>query len=253
MSRNGESRPGSRGPLIFFADSFSSYTEPEIGQAAIELLEAAGWKVTLVDDVCCGRAFISKGLLKEARSAQAGLVKRLGPPARAGVPIVGCEPSCILTLRDELLGLQPKHREDAEAVARQARLADEVLAESLEEGSIVPDPGSPISGRPILFHGHCHQKALVGTSAAMQVLSQIPGCDATEIQSGCCGMAGSFGMEKEHYDVSMKIGEQSLFGPIRDQQGEFTVVSAGMSCRHQIDDGTGIEAKHLVEVLADAL
>ena len=105
------------------------------------------------DDVCCGRALISKGLLEEARSTHIRLVERLGPPALAGVPIVGCEPSCILTLRDELPDLLPEKSEDAEAVARQARLADDLIAEALEDGSIIPDPESPIAGHPILFHG----------------------------------------------------------------------------------------------------
>ena len=104
-----------------------------------------------------------------------------------------------------------------------------------------------------MLQGHCHQKALVGTGKAMTLLSQMPGCEVTEIPSGCCGMAGSFGLEKEHYDVSMKIGEQVLFPAIRDRQNGAAVVSEGMSCRHQIEDGTGVKAKHLVEVLADAI
>ncbi len=249
VSRNGELRPGSRGPLIFFADSFSSYTEPEIGQAAIELLEAAGWEVTLVDDVCCGRALISKGLLEEARSAQAGLLKRLGPPARAGVPIVGCEPSCIFTLRDELLGLQPRHREDAEAVARQARLADEVLAESLEEGSIVPDPGSPISGRPILFHGHCHQKAAGAQQGSIRLLKGIPESRVEVLDAGCCGMAGSFGFEREHYDLSMKVGSLRLFPAVTAAESDVLVAATGVSCRQQIVHGTGRVAQHPITLL----
>jgi Fe-S oxidoreductase len=105
----------------------------------------------------------------------------------------------------------------------------------------------------LLFHGHCHQKALVGTRPAMEVLGSIRGCEALEIDSGCCGMAGSFGFEKEHYDISLKIGELALFPAIRSQQGDFDVVSDGVSCRQQIEHGTGKQAKHLVEVLADAL
>ena len=104
-----------------------------------------------------------------------------------------------------------------------------------------------------MLQGHCHQKALVGMGKAMDVLSQMPGCEVDEISSGCCGMAGSFGLEKEHYDISMKIGEQDLFPAIRDRRNGATVVSEGMSCRHQIEDGTGVKAKHLVEVMADAI
>jgi Fe-S oxidoreductase len=130
-------------------------------------------------------------------------------------------------------------------------LIEEFVARAIEEdGARLEFTKAP--GK-VLFHGHCHQKALVGTSMAMEVLRSVPGCDAREIESGCCGMAGSFGFEKEHYDVSMKIGEHSLFGPIRSEEGEFQVVSEGISCRQQIADGTGRPAKHLVEILAEAL
>ena len=239
----------SRGSVIFLADSFSSYTEPEIGQAAIELLEGAGWEVTLADDVCCGRALISKGLLEEARSTHIRLVERLGPPARAGVPIVGCEPSCILTLRDELPDLLPEKSEDAEAVARQARLADDLIAEALEDGSIIPDPESPIAGHPILFHGHCHQKAAGAVAGSVRVLQGIPESRVEVLDAGCCGMAGSFGFEREHYELSMKVGSLRLFPAVTAAEQDALVAATGVSCRQQIAHGAGRVAQHPITLL----
>ncbi len=242
----------SRGSLIFLADSFSSYTEPEIGQAAIELLEAAGWDVTLADDVCCGRALISKGLLEEARSSHARLLERLGPPARAGVPIVGCEPSCVFTLKDELLALGPQNTEDAEAVARQARLADALLADALEDGSLAPESDAAIAGRSIVFHGHCHQKAEQAQQASIRLLEAVPGSEVSVLDAGCCGMAGSFGFEKEHYDLSMKVGGLRLF-PAVTAEPEALVAATGVSCRQQIVHGTGRVAQHPITLLRSAV
>ena len=166
-----------------------------------------------------------------------------------GARVVGLEPSCILTFRDEYLDLL-EDDDRVSSIAGSAMLIEELVAEAMADGAELRPAREP--GR-VLFHGHCHQKALVGTGAAMEVLRSIPGCDAEEIESGCCGMAGSFGMEKEHYDVSMRIGEQGLFGPIRAADDGVTVVSEGVSCRQQIADGTGATAKHLVELLADTI
>ena len=141
--------------------------------------------------------------------------------------------------------------ENAGRVSENTMLIEEfVLHAQANDGAEIRYSNEP--GR-IMLQGHCHQKALVGTGKAMDVLSQMPGCEVDEISSGCCGMAGSFGLEKEHYDVSMKIGKQDLFPAIRERRNGVTVVSEGMSCRHQIEDGTGVRAKHLVEVLADAI
>ncbi len=203
-----------RGDVVFLADSFTTYTEPAIGRAAIELLEAAGWRVRLESAGCCGRSSISNGLLDRARGMAEAMVARLAPEAERGVPIVGCEPSCLLTLREEHLSLLPDDPR-AETVARATRLVEELLVEAIDDGALELSPSSPVSGRPIVFHGHCHQKALAGTAATVALLERIPGAEVTELDAGCCGMAGSFGFEAEHYELSMQIGESRLFPAVR--------------------------------------
>lgn len=248
----------SRGPLLFLADSFSSYTEPEIGRAAIELLEWAGWEVEVVSDVCCGRSFISKGMLPQARDAHRALLRRLGGPARAGVPIVGCEPSCVLTLRDEVPDLTagsgtPDELEAARAVAARARLADDLVAEALDEGALTLDPDAAVAGRRILFHGHCHQKAARAQEGSLRLLRAIPGSTVEVLDAGCCGMAGSFGFEREHYDLSMQIGAQRLFPAVDAAPGDALVSATGVSCRQQIAHGSGRAARHPLVLLHEAV
>jgi FAD/FMN-containing dehydrogenase/Fe-S oxidoreductase len=246
------SRSGARGDLVFLADSFTTFTEPGVGRAAIELLEAAGWRVRLESRGCCGRAAISKGLLDKAREMAAGMTARLAAEAERGVPIVGCEPSCLLTLREEHLSLQPGDPR-ARAVADNARLVDELLVEAIDDGSLELDPSSPVSGRRIVYHGHCHQKALAGTAATVALLERIPGAEVTELDAGCCGMAGSFGFESEHYPLSMQIGESRLFPALRGEDSGALVAATGVSCRQQIAHGTGREARHPVELVREAL
>jgi FAD/FMN-containing dehydrogenase/Fe-S oxidoreductase len=244
-------RAGSRGDVIFLADSFTTFTEPAIGRAAIELLEAAGWNVRLESAGCCGRSSISKGLLDQAQKMAEGMVARLAPEAQRGVPIVGCEPSCLLTLREEhvsLLGGDPR----AQAVADQTRLVEELLVEAIDDGSLVLDPQAAVSGKPILFHGHCHQKALAGTAATVALLERIPGARVTELDAGCCGMAGSFGFEVEHYELSMQIGESRLFPALREAAPGTLVSATGVSCRQQIGHGVGQRAWHPVELVKAA-
>jgi Fe-S oxidoreductase len=231
---------------VFFADSFSSYTEPEIGIAAIELLERAGWRVQLVDDVCCGRSQISKGLLDAARRNHAKLIDRLAPFAEAGTPIVGCEPSCVFTLSDELVGLSGKD-ERAHTIARQARLVDDLLADALEDGSLtLPERNE---AKPVVFHGHCHQKAAGALSSSVRLLGKLPGAELNVLDAGCCGMAGSFGFEHDHYDLSMQIGEMRLFPAVRSAPDDALIAATGVSCRHQIAHGTGRKAEHPVVLL----
>ena len=241
-----------RGDLVFLADSFTTYTEPGVGRAAIELLEAAGWRVRLESAGCCGRASISKGLLDQARELARDMAARLGPEAQRGVPIVGCEPSCLLTLREEHLSLLPGDPH-AEAVARQARLVEELLVEAIDDGALELDPASPVSGRRIVLHGHCHQKALAGTAATVALLQRIPGAEVVEIDAGCCGMAGSFGFESEHYELSMQIGESRLFPALRGEGADTLIAATGVSCRQQIGHGVGREARHPVELVRAAL
>src|SRR5580693_4548014 len=247
-----QARPASQGELIFLADSFTTFTEPAVGRSAIELLELAGWEVRFESAGCCGRASLSKGLVDQARRMAAGLVDRLGEAAARGVPIVGVEPSCLLTLRDEYLALLPDDPR-AQAVAAATRLPEELLVEAIASGRLILPQDGGLSGRRILFHGHCHQKALAGTAATMALLRSIPGADVIEVDAGCCGMAGSFGFEAEHYELSMRIGELRLFPAIRAEAGETIIAATGVSCRQQIEHGTGRPARHPLEIIRQVL
>ena len=250
--RPAQRTPASQGELIFLADSFTTFTEPSVGSAAIELLELAGWQVRFEGTSCCGRASLSKGLIDQARRMAAGMADRLGEAAARGVPIVGVEPSCLLTLRDEYSALLPGDPR-AQAVAAATRLPEELLLEAIAEDRLILPKENGVSGRRILFHGHCHQKALAGTSATMALLRSIPGAEVIEVDAGCCGMAGSFGFEAEHYELSMSIGELRLFPAIRAEARETIIAATGVSCRQQIEHGTGRPARHPLEVIRQVL
>ena len=239
-----------RGKVVLFNDTFMDYNYPQVGRAATRLLEAAGFEVLLVDKRCCGRPLISKGMLPKAREWARDNVDRLYPYAQQGIPIVGCEPSCLLTLRDEYPDLL---RDDkARMVASQTYMVEEFLQKLAEEGQLGLE-FRPVE-RHILFHGHCHQKALVGTEPAMKALRLVPGHQVTLINSGCCGMAGSFGFEKEHYNISLAMGAQRLFPIIQaPEHADYQIAISGVSCRQQIQHATGKEPRHLVEFLAEAL
>jgi FAD/FMN-containing dehydrogenase/Fe-S oxidoreductase len=247
--RNGGRPKGSRGPVVLFHDTFMNYNAPEIGKAAVKVLEAAGFDVLLAEKKCCGRPMISKGLIREAKANAAYNVDQLSEYARRDIPIVGCEPSCILTFRDEYPDLLDDPR--AEELAKHTFMIEEFLLGLHEQGELrLPfDNGATA----ILLHGHCHQKALIGSSPSLQVLRLLPGAKVEEVDSGCCGMAGSFGYEKEHYELSLAIGSRRLFPAITARGPECKIVAAGISCRQQIAHGTGRRARHLVEVLAEAL
>ena len=235
--------------VLLFNDTFMNYNYPQIGIAAVELLEAAGFRVELANVGCCGRPMISKGLLREAAAQARNIVDLLHDYASRGIPIVGCEPSCLLTLRDEY----PEFLKDEKAriVAESSYLIDEFLSMLQDKGELELEfQDLP---KKVLFHGHCHQKSLVGTGSSMRALRLPPGYQVELINSGCCGMAGSFGFEKEHYDISMKIGEQVLFPAVNAKDADWEVAVMGISCRQQVEHGTGRPARHLVEVLRDAL
>jgi Fe-S oxidoreductase len=236
---------------VFLADSFTTWTEPAVPIAAIELLEAAGWRVHVEGDACCGRASISKGLLDQAGELAARMSARLAPFAERGVPIVGVEPSCLMTLRDEQVALRPDDPA-ALAVAGATRLVEELLTEAIVDGGLRLREQSPLRGRRILFHGHCHQKALVGTDATVRLLRRIPGVEVAEVDAGCCGMAGSFGFEAEHYDLSMRIGGLRLFPAVAAEPAATLLAATGVSCRQQIAHGTGRAAHHPVELVRGA-
>ena len=231
-----------RGPVVLLDDCLTSYCEPGVNRAAVDVLEAAGYEVHLAGLDCCGRTWASKGLLAQARQLAETNVQRLLPWADRGVPIVGCEPSCLLMLVDEYPELVPG--DAARQVAAQAALVDSHLVRAGAELPLAE------ASQEILLHGHCHQKALVGTSETVAALSQIPGSSVRQVDSGCCGMAGSFGYE--HYDVSMAIGERVLFPAVRAAD-DSEIAAPGFSCRHQIEHGTGRRARHPVEILASRL
>jgi Fe-S oxidoreductase len=245
-------RPASLGRVVMLADSFTTFTEPGVGIAAVELLEMAGWQVELIGDRCCGRAAISKGRLDEAARDARAMTSRLLQRAREGVDIVGVEPSCILTLTEEHVALQPGNA-DATIVAGRVRLVDELILEAIDAGHLRMDPASSLAGRHVLFHGHCHQKALAGTAATARLLARIPGATVVEVDAGCCGMAGSFGFETEHYDLSMQIGGTRLFPAVNAVDRDTLIAASGVSCRQQIAHGTGRCARHPVELIREAV
>ncbi|WP_225728835.1 MULTISPECIES: FAD-binding and (Fe-S)-binding domain-containing protein [unclassified Nocardia] len=241
----------SLGTVIWLADSFTTYTEPRIGIAAIELLERAGWRVELAIGGCCGRSSMSKGLLDDARKKAAGLIDSL-INTEPGAPIIGCEPSCLFMLRDEHAALLPDAAA-VRAVAGRVRQVEEPLIEAIDAGRLHLRADSPFMGKRIVFHGHCHQKAEVGTAATMALLRRIPGARVEEIDSGCCGMAGSFGFESEHYRMSMTVGGDRLFPALAAEPADTVVAATGVSCRQQIFHGAGRTAWHPVELIRDAL
>ena len=248
----GRSRPASpaaRGKVLFMNDTFTNYNYPEIGRAAVRVLEAAGFEVSLAEMGCCGRPQISSGLLREARDMAADNLMRLTGAIRAGLPIVGVEPSCVLTMRDEYPDLIVG--DDTRRLADSVFLLEEFLLQLKEKDEL--DLRFRERSGKALFHGHCHQKSLVGTGPSLEVLGLIPGLETEEIPSGCCGMAGSFGYEKEHYDISLTIGELKLFPAVRESGGDVDIIANGASCRQQIAHGTGRGTRHIAEVLADAL
>ncbi|HEX7002927.1 MAG TPA: FAD-linked oxidase C-terminal domain-containing protein [Trueperaceae bacterium] len=235
-----------RGPVALFADTWTMYNEPNIGKAAVEVLERLGYEVELVPYGCCGRPQISKGLLREARRMAKSNVERLQGYVARGVPVVGLEPSCVTAFKDDYRDLVPG--ETTEAVADSVWMIDQFLAREWTQGRLEPADAFSKGSTPMMLHGHCQQRAILGTGASRAVLGWVSS-DVHEVDSGCCGMAGSFGYG--HYDVSMAIGEQRLFPAVREHRGE--TVACGFSCRHQIRDGTGQRSKHISEVLAEAL
>jgi FAD/FMN-containing dehydrogenase/Fe-S oxidoreductase len=239
---------GSTGKKVLLLDDcFTTYQEPRIGQAAVKLLEAAGYAVELAN-VCCGRAMISKGYLTDAQKLARTHLPRLAKSAAAGTPILGLEPSCLLTLSDEWPELVPGP--DADRVAAAAELVESWIARQVQEKAI----SMTFDALPnrVVFHGHCHQKALVGVGGTTGALGLVPGLTTTVLDAGCCGMAGAFGYETEHYDLSVKIANLALLpGLAADPLA--VPVATGTSCRHQIRDLTGRTAFHPVEVLASAV
>ncbi len=248
--RKNGAQPAAQKQVVFFHDTFTEHNDPRIGRAAVRVLEAAGYEpIMLSDRKCCGRPAVSKGLLDEAARLARHNVALLAPYAQQGIPIVGCEPSCMAMLADEYRDLVPGP--EAEAVAEMSMMVDMFLAREAEAGNLTLRFDE--QPRRALFHGHCQQKAVFGTADTHTVLKLIPNCTVEEVESGCCGMAGSFGYEKEHYDLSVELCEMALAPAVRAALPDTIIVAMGTSCREQILDTTGRRALHPIEVLAEAL
>ena len=235
--------PASGAVAVLFNDTFTNYYDPQIGLAAAAVLEAAGLTVELGPHACCGRPLISQGLLAAARDRAENAVRRLHPLAAAGRPIVLLEPSCLSALKDDVPDLlRGEEQQRAREVAAACVLFEDYLNRRLDDGSAAlslragPDR--------IVLHGHCHQKSLGLVAPAKALLERIPGSRVTDLDSGCCGMAGSFGYAQEHFDISQRIGERRLLPAARALESGNVLVAAGTSCRHQVHDFTGVRAQH---------
>jgi Fe-S oxidoreductase len=238
------------GPVLIFHDTWVNFNETQVGKALVSVLEAAGYAVYLAEGrKCCGRPLITGGQADQAKPWVDHNVALLAPYAQAGIPIVGIEPSCILTLRDEYLSLA-SDRKRAQLVANHALTLDEFVAQAAVAGKFNP-PTRP-EARKALLHGHCHHKALVGNESTVAALRAV-GYTVETIPSGCCGMAGDFGYERDHYEISQRIGEDRLFPAVRGAAPDTVIVASGTSCRHQIDHFTGKMPMHLAEALAATL
>ena len=250
------SADGRNGEVVLLVDTFNRYFEPENARAARAVLEAAGYRVRQVlplaggHPLCCGRTFLSTGMVDQARVEARRMLDALGPYVERGVPIIGLEPSCLLTLRDEFPNLLPGA--DTTALAAQALLLEEFLAQQQQAGKLRLELRA-LAARRALVHGHCHQKSFATMGAMQQALKLIPDLEVEVIDSGCCGMAGVFGYEASHYELSMQMAELDLLPAVRGADGETLLIANGTSCRHQIRDGAQRGARHIACVLQDAL
>nr|NQU90256.1 4Fe-4S dicluster domain-containing protein [Bacteroidota bacterium] len=241
------------GTVILFVDEFSDFNDSEIGIKAVELLTRLGYVVKLVNHHESGRTYLSKGLVRKARQLANHNIEALKKFVDENTPLIGIEPSAILTFRDEYPELANNHLvSDAVELSKNCLMFDEFFEKEVIAGRIKKGNFSR-KAQKIKLHGHCHQKSLASIAPTKFMLSFPENYEVEEIKSGCCGMAGSFGYEKEHYDVSMKIGELVLFPEVRKTPGDILISAPGTSCRHQIKDGTGKKAYHPIEIMHNAL
>jgi FAD/FMN-containing dehydrogenase/Fe-S oxidoreductase len=241
--------------VVLFADTFNNAFEPGNLDAAVRVLEATGHRVLVARGrdgrpLCCGRTYLSAGMVDRARAEARRVVEALRPFGERNIPVLGLEPSCVLSFRDEYAGLLRGLR-DAELLARNAFLVDEYLAAEIAAGRVAP-PWKAANGQSFRVHGHCHQKAFATFDATLALLRSVPGAEVSAIESSCCGMAGSFGHEAGHYDVSLRMAELSLLPAVRAAP-DATIVAAGTSCRHQIEHGAQRAALHPLVALAECL
>jgi Fe-S oxidoreductase len=250
--------------VVLWADTFNAYFEDENLQAALKVLNAAGYRVHIPhksrinkakranndksgcsQEFCCGRTYLAAGMVDKAKETLGELVDNLAPYADKNIPIIGLEPSCLFTLKDEALVMGFGNK--AVSVSKQAQLLEEFLASEVRAGNLKLNLKA--ADKSVLFHGHCHQKSFAAVTPAMELLKLIPNAEPKLIESSCCGMAGSFGYEAEHIEVSKQMAELSLLPSIRKSPNSW-VVADGTSCRHQIADGTQREAVHIARILA---
>jgi Fe-S oxidoreductase len=251
--KNGHEKSADKPEVYFFLDEFTNYLDVEIGMAAIKLLKALGYPVHILRSKESGRTFISKGLLRKAKKIAEFNVKTFCDLIDDHHILIGIEPSAILAFRDEYPELVSEPlREDARRLSVNCLTFDEFIAKEYEEGRINRDKFTS-DKLLIKFHGHCQQKAIASTQAAKTMLSIPENYSVEEIKSGCCGMAGAFGYEKKHFEISMKIGELILFPAVRNSEHGTIISASGTSCRQQIFDGTGVEALHPAVILYNAL
>jgi len=241
------------GIVYFFNDEFTNFNDSDIGLKAIILLEKLGYQVIIPKHLESGRTYLSKGMVQKAKKLIIKNILLLKDLVSDHSCLVGIEPSAILTFRDESLDLANSHlKSEAEKIAKNSFVIDEFIVREAEAGRISQNQ---FTDKPneIKIHGHCYQKALASTETVKKMLRIPKNYTVEEIPSGCCGMAGSFGYEKEHYELSMKIGELVLFPEIRKTPEIVEIAASGTSCRHQIEHGTNRKAKHPIEILYEAL
>jgi Fe-S oxidoreductase len=235
---------GQRQSVVLFNDTYTEFLEPHIGIAAIKVLTALGCDVIMPSWKCCGRPLISKGLLRQAKHYAEQMFEQLIPYAQKGQTIICLEPSCLSALADDYQGLINNNLQTCVSF-------DAFLLRQIKDGNLPLEFST--KERFVKLHGHCHQKALFGNKPTLAVLQVIPGCHVQEIDSGCCGMAGGFGFEQSHYEVSIKCGERVLLPAVREAAADSLIVADGFSCREQIAQSTKRRALHLAEVVQLAL
>ena len=255
----GEGNAGEQGTreVALFADTFNTYFEPENLRAAVAVLSRLGYRVSVLQaeatngtvgparPLCCGRTFLSAGLVEEAREEARRVLAAAKPFVARGVPIVGLEPSCLLTLRDEFLAMLPGA--ETEQVSQQAFLFEEFLAREAVAGRI--ERTIARHEAKVLLHGHCHQKAFAAMPAIQTTLGLVDGLKVETVESSCCGMAGAFGYGAETHEVSIAMAEQALLPAVRSAPHDTVIAAEGFSCRHQIADGSGRRAEHVARLL----
>jgi Fe-S oxidoreductase len=242
--------------VVLLVDTFTNYFEPDNARAALAVLQAAGYRVHLPQaldgdrPLCCGRTFLYAGLVEEAQAEARRLLDAVRPYVERGLPVIGLEPSCLLTLRDEFKVM--RLGTEADRLATQAFLFEEFLAREQAAGRLQLNL-QPLATKRALLHGHCHQKAFGAMTAVQDVLRLVPRLEVQVVESSCCGMAGAFGYQAGHYDVSMKMAELNLLPAVRAAEPDTLIVADGTSCRQQIRDGAQREALHVARVLEQAL